>query len=206
MGNFKQAIKEVFTGENEAGDRKENVKDVRDIKKESSSKGIIDNKQDIKKEIKTIQSPKTSTTNKSPNSLEKNIITKGTRILGTISTDCDIEVAGTVDGDVESNGKVIVTGKINGKITCSLTDINMAVIEGDIESREDIIIRENSTVNGNLSAKEMNISGKVKGDINATISINIHENAFIIGNIVTPLITIEKGAIIQGNLDINRDN
>lgn len=206
MGNFKQALKEVFTGENESGDVKKNVKAVKDVKKESSSNGTIDNKQDIKKEIKTVESSKTSITNKNSNSLEKNIITKGTRILGTISTDGDIEIAGTVEGDVEANGKVIVTGNINGKITCSLADVNMAVIKGDIESREDIVIRENSTVNGNLSAKDMDISGKVKGDINASTSINIHENAFIIGNIVTPLITIEKGAILQGNLDINRDN
>ena len=206
MGNFKQALKEVFTGENESGDVKKNVKAVKDVKKESSSNGTIDNKQDIKKEIKTVGSSKTSITNKNSNSLEKNIITKGTRILGTISTDCDIEIAGTVEGDVEANGKVIVTGNINGKITCSLADVNMAVIKGDIESREDIVIRENSTVNGNLSAKDMDISGKVNGDINASTSINIHENAFIIGNIVTPLITIEKGAILQGNLDINRDN
>jgi hypothetical protein len=68
MGNFKQALKEVFTGENESGDVKKNVKAVKDVKKESSSNGIIDNKPGVKKELKTIQASKSLIANKNSNS------------------------------------------------------------------------------------------------------------------------------------------
>jgi cytoskeletal protein CcmA (bactofilin family) len=47
-----------------------------------------------------------------------NMISEGTKLKGTINSQNDIRIAGTVDGEAISKGKLIVTssGKINGDV------------------------------------------------------------------------------------------
>lgn len=84
-----------------------------------------------------------------PNAI--NIITKGTTIKGDIIATGDFRLDGTLEGSIQSNGKIVVgdTGVVNGNILC----LNANII---------------GTVNGNLSVKELlslHATARVKGDI-----------------------------------------
>lgn len=84
-----------------------------------------------------------------PNAI--NIITKGTTIKGDIIATGDFRLDGTLEGSIQSNGKIVVgdTGVVNGNILC----LNANII---------------GTVNGNLSVKELlslHSTARVKGDI-----------------------------------------
>lgn len=84
-----------------------------------------------------------------PNAI--NIITKGTTIKGDITATGDFRLDGTLEGSIQSNGKIVVgdTGVVNGNILC----LNANII---------------GTVNGNLSVKELlslHSTARVKGDI-----------------------------------------
>ena len=84
-----------------------------------------------------------------PNAI--NIITNGTAIKGDIIATGDFRLDGTLEGSIQSNGKIVVgdTGVVNGNILC----LNANII---------------GTVNGNLSVKELlslHATARVKGDI-----------------------------------------
>jgi cytoskeletal protein CcmA (bactofilin family) len=80
-----------------------------------------------------------------------NIITEGTLIKGDITASGDFRLDGTLEGNIQLNGKLVVgdSGVVNGNILC----VNANII---------------GTVNGNLSVKELlslNATARVKGDI-----------------------------------------
>ena len=80
-----------------------------------------------------------------------NIITKGTVIKGDVTSTGDFRLDGTLEGNIQLNGKLVVgdTGIVNGNILC----MNANII---------------GSVNGNLSVKELlslHATARVKGDI-----------------------------------------
>ena len=80
-----------------------------------------------------------------------NIITTGTVIKGDITATGDFRLDGTLEGNIQLNGKLVVgdSGVVNGNILC----MNANII---------------GTVNGNLSVKELlslHSTARVKGDI-----------------------------------------
>lgn len=80
-----------------------------------------------------------------------NIITSGTVIKGDITATGDFRLDGTLEGNIQLNGKLVVgdSGIVNGNILC----MNANII---------------GTVNGNLSVKELlslHSTARVKGDI-----------------------------------------
>lgn len=80
-----------------------------------------------------------------------NIITSGTVIKGDITASGDFRLDGTLEGNIQLNGKLVIgdSGVVNGNVLC----MNANII---------------GTVNGNLSVKELlslHSSARVKGDI-----------------------------------------
>lgn len=80
-----------------------------------------------------------------------NIITSGTVIKGDVTASGDFRLDGTLEGNIQLNGKLVIgdSGVINGNVLC----MNANII---------------GTVNGNLSVKELlslHSSARVKGDI-----------------------------------------
>ena len=80
-----------------------------------------------------------------------NIINNGTLIKGDITASGDFRLDGTLEGNIQLDGKLVVgdTGVVNGNILCQ----NANII---------------GTVNGNLSVKELlslHASARVRGDI-----------------------------------------
>ncbi len=61
-----------------------------------------------------------------------------------------------------------------------------------------LIIGGNGQVDANISVAIANISGTVNGDIVASEKIQLGRTAKVIGNIQTPRLTIEDGAVLEG--------
>ena len=61
---------------------------------------------------------------KTPQISEINVIGKNTSIIGDIISEGDFRIDGTVEGNVKTNGKVVigVSGNVNGTINCKLPD------------------------------------------------------------------------------------
>jgi len=87
-----------------------------------------------------------------------NSLTAGSKIIGTIITDSDIRVDGTIEGDVKCSGKLVVgeKGSIIGTVECQNAEI-MGVVDGKIEAKQTLALRATSRLKGELSTQKLTV-------------------------------------------------
>ena len=61
-----------------------------------------------------------------------------------------------------------------------------------------LVVGTNGKVDANISVSAAVVNGTVNGDITATEKIQLGRTAVVIGNIQTPRLTIEEGAVLEG--------
>ena len=71
--------------------------------------------------------------------------------------------------------------------------------EGTLDTRGTLTIGEKAFVNANIVGDEITIAGRVTGEIIAKKSLKLISPARVDGNIKTPLLEINKGAVLNGN-------
>ena len=93
--------------------------------------------------------------NKSDNNLPSvNMISEGTKLKGTLTTKNDVRIAGTLDGEAEAEGKIIVssTGRVDGNIEAVDADI-AGNIDGEVRVSNKLIFRKSATIEGDIYTK-----------------------------------------------------
>ena len=87
-----------------------------------------------------------------------------------------------IHGDVKVSGSLLIYGKVFGSIQSS----------GAVRTAN------GSVVNGNISAKEAAIGGKVDGDLDIEKKATLGDTSFLTGNLKAAILTIEEGAKFDG--------
>jgi cytoskeletal protein CcmA (bactofilin family) len=129
---------------------------------------------------------------------EVTVITKGTTINGSISSDGSLEINGTITGDVECLGKLSITGKIVGNSAAAEVYVNTERLEGCITSEGSVKVGLGTVIIGDIVATSGVIAGAVKGEIDVNGPIVIDSTAIIKGNIKAKSVQINNGAVIEG--------
>jgi len=85
-----------------------------------------------------------------------NMVSEGTRIKGDIHSENDIRIAGFIDGQATSKGKVIINsnGHIEGNIEAKDADI-AGKLDGEIFISGKLIIRQSAKINGDIHTKTL---------------------------------------------------
>lgn len=80
-----------------------------------------------------------------------NLVGFGTEIIGNITSNGDLRIDGSLNGNMIISGKVVVgeTGKIKGEITCRNADISGAV-NGKIMVQELLSLKSTSKITGDI--------------------------------------------------------
>lgn len=86
-------------------------------------------------------------------------------------------------GELEFEDTMRIDGRFNGKII----------------SKNELIVGESATIEGDVLVGRVAISGTVIGKIVAAQRVEIHRNGKVYSDIDTPALIIEEGAIFQGN-------
>lgn len=133
-------------------------------------------------------------------------ISKNTILHGKIETGDALEIHGTVEGDVVCESKLEVTGRIKGNIQCDTAEMEEAEIYGDISCQSDIKLSPQTVIEGNIQTEELLCGGQIKGDIHASGGVTLTSESCVIGNIVARDIEINRGAMIQGTIQIEPTN
>ncbi|HEV7921400.1 MAG TPA: polymer-forming cytoskeletal protein [Thermoanaerobaculia bacterium] len=89
----------------------------------------------------------------------------------------------TFKGELEFEDTMRIDGKFNGRIV----------------SKNELIVGESATIEGDIHVGRVAISGTVIGKIVAAQRVEIHRNGKVYSDIDTPALIIEEGAIFQGN-------
>lgn len=85
-----------------------------------------------------------------------NILSEGTKLKGDLNSQTDIRIAGIIEGEAKSKGKLIVTGngKIIGNVTSSDADI-AGRVEGEVRVSNKLTLRESAIIDGNIYTKTL---------------------------------------------------
>ena len=72
-------------------------------------------------------------------------------------------------------------------------------LEGEVYTKDTLIVGESAVVNAEINVHTIVISGVVRGNISATGKTEVHRPGKLFGNVKTPSIFIEEGVVFEGN-------
>jgi cytoskeletal protein CcmA (bactofilin family) len=90
------------------------------------------------------------------------------------------------------------SGKLNFKDTVRID----GRFEGEISSENTLIVGESGSVTATIKSQVVIISGEVHGDINAGGQVVLHKTARVDGNIHSPRLVMEDGALFTGRVEM----
>jgi len=94
---------------------------------------------------------------------------------------------------------LVIKGEISGSETLYID----GRVEGSIHLDDNrVTIGRNGTVAANINAKEVVIMGKVTGNIECSDRLDIRSEGSLTGDVVTPRISVEDGAILKGSVQV----
>jgi cytoskeletal protein CcmA (bactofilin family) len=94
---------------------------------------------------------------------------------------------------------VVIKGEVSGAESLYID----GRIEGTVNFADSrVSIGRNGVVIANVSAKEVVIMGKVTGNIQCTDRLDIRSEGSLTGDVVTPRICIEDGAVMKGAVEV----
>ena len=75
-------------------------------------------------------------------------------------------------------------------------------LEGEIQTKGQVIIGEDGLVQGTITAGTVISSGRIKAKVTAMERVQLMKTATLIGEVHTPVLMMEEGARIQGVTDM----
>ena len=78
-------------------------------------------------------------------------------------------------------------------------------IEGEITSKEKLVLGEGAVVNAKVTGSEIWIKGTVNGDIIAARRLVLQRPARVSGNIAAPSLSIEEGVVFEGSCKMSAE-
>ena len=111
----------------------------------------------------------------------------------------------TGDGSTERRmaawvGKALL---IQGKVISSENLTIDGRVEGTIELGEhSLTIGAGASVEADLVAQTILISGSVAGNVNASVKVDLQATATVNGDIVSPVLVMADGAVVTGKVNV----
>jgi len=88
-----------------------------------------------------------------------------------------------ITGDINSEGDIRIDGELIGNIA----------------SNGRVVIGDTGKITGNVTCKNCEVAGYVKGDMNIEQLINLKATSTVLGEIKTDKLSIEPGSVFSGN-------
>ena len=93
-----------------------------------------------------------------PDNTAINLISIGTDITGDIKSNGDIRIDGSLSGNLNTKGKVVIgaTGKVKGEINCKNSEV-AGIIEGKITVGQLLNLKASSKILGDIVTSKLSI-------------------------------------------------
>ncbi|WP_084458105.1 bactofilin family protein [Desulfocurvus vexinensis] len=72
--------------------------------------------------------------------------------------------------------------------------------KGEVASQGTLVIGKDANVEGTVNVGQLIISGRLQGEINAKDKIILHKTANVVGSLSSPVLVIEEGAVLEGQI------
>jgi len=103
---------------------------------------------------------------------------------------CVIGEGSVFDGKFYVSGSILIEGKF----------------QGDIKTDDQVVVGPTGKVKTDIKAKKVTIAGTIIGNISATEEVNLLQSGKVLGNIITPKLTVEPGVLTEGKVVITSGN
>jgi cytoskeletal protein CcmA (bactofilin family) len=97
-----------------------------------------------------------------------------------------VSIGSVIEGKIRSQGSIRVDGKLVGDVTAS----------------ESIAVGMTGEIEGNVSAKNVTIGGKVRGTINASEKIVFEGKSVVKADIRATCLIIDEGSMFDGKVSM----
>ncbi|GFK95226.1 hypothetical protein NNJEOMEG_03084 [Fundidesulfovibrio magnetotacticus] len=74
------------------------------------------------------------------------------------------------------------------------------VFEGEVESEGTLVVGREATVTGQVRVGQLVLGGALSGEVTAAQRVVLHKTARFTGTLVTPALSVEEGAVIEGQV------
>lgn len=74
--------------------------------------------------------------------------------------------------------------------------------QGEVVSEGTLVIGQEAVVEGQVKVGQLVLSGNIRGEVEANTKVVLHKTANLQGNIRTPVLVVEEGAVLEGQLDM----
>lgn len=124
------------------------------------------------------EASKTKTNSSSPAAHSLNSLVQGTVVEGTVSSENDIRIDGTIKGKLYCQSKVIIgpTGTVEGEIRCQNAVIEGS-FQGSIEVKELLNIKEKAKISGEVSTNKLIVQSGAVFDVTCTMGGKLGKSA-----------------------------
>jgi cytoskeletal protein CcmA (bactofilin family) len=116
-----------------------------------------------------------------------NLISYGTEITGDIKSNGDIRIDGSLTGNLNIKGKVVIgpTGKVSGEVICKNSEVS-GLIEGKITVEQLLNLKASSKILGDIVTSKLSIEPGAKFTGNCKMSDNDSNGAAAVGKEKVP--------------------
>lgn len=132
------------------------------------------------------------------------IIAPGTIIRGSVESDTSMELYGEVQGDIVTTKDLKLKGKIQGNATGGNVELYSIHMVGNITASGTAMLDAESEVEGDVTAESLILNGKIKGDVQVSKRLSLEGSAEICGRVAAERLSVDEGAIIQGEILIGK--
>lgn len=128
------------------------------------------------------------------------VITPTTKIEGNIQTEGHLVMSGKITGNITSKGNLILNGSANGEISCESVVLDSCNTSSNIKANMNVIVKEGTTVTGDITCKGITVMGSVIGNIKAD-TVFLKKTSTVKGDVSAKQFMMESGAKLRGKVD-----
>jgi len=111
--------------------------------------------------------------------------------------------APSADRSARTQAQIGKALKLKGEMTGSEDVFVDGEVDGTVELRENnLTVGPNGNVRAHVKARSITVLGRLEGNVQAGERIEIRKTGSLVGDLVTPRIVIEDGAVFRGSIDI----
>lgn len=168
--------------------------------KKSASEEIVEVVREPKQEEKRDTAMSYNTKQSGYNVDAASIVSSTMVVTGDIELETSLVVAGKIVGNVNCKDTFEAKngGSVQGNLSALSAEFVNGSVKGNITVQERIVVDEASVIEGDITAKDIVISGKVIGEVKASSTVRLTETASIKGDLYSASISIESGAELEG--------
>lgn len=106
----------------------------------------------------------------------------------------DKEIDKILDVDASMQGTLTFKDPVNLRINGNF--------DGKLQTKGSLTIGENASIRADIIGEDITVGGKITGNITAQKKLDIRSSAHIVGDVETPLLSMQEGAVLQGKLQM----